>query len=56
MATATRGDAEEAVEMIPKGMFASEKCDPLGMLNQDRIEAMMLKAEDVENVPLVLHS
>lgn len=41
-ATATRGDDEEAVEIIPKGMFASEKCDPRGILNQDRKEAIVL--------------
>jgi hypothetical protein len=41
MATATRGDEEEGVEIIPKGMFASEKCDPRGMLNQDRSEVIV---------------
>ena len=41
MATATRGDVEDAVEMMPKGIFASEKCEPLGILNHDRNVAMM---------------
>jgi hypothetical protein len=41
MATATLGVVEDAVDMMPNGMLASEKCDPLGILNQDRIEAMM---------------
>jgi hypothetical protein len=27
--------------MMPKGMFAREKCDPRGMLNQDRSEVMV---------------
>lgn len=36
MATATRGEGEEAVEMMPNGMLASEKCEPRGMLNHDR--------------------
>lgn len=40
MATATRGFVDDAVEMIPKGMLAREKCEPRGMLNQDRSEAM----------------
>jgi hypothetical protein len=40
MAIATRGDGDDAVEMIPNGMFASEKCDPRGILNQDRRGAM----------------
>jgi hypothetical protein len=26
--------------MMPNGMFAREKCEPRGMLNQDRNEAM----------------
>ena len=41
MATATRGDVDAAVEMMPKGIFASEKWDPRGMLNHDRREAML---------------
>jgi hypothetical protein len=40
MATATLGVVEDAVDMMPNGILASEKCDPLGILNQDRIEAM----------------
>jgi hypothetical protein len=43
IATATRGDDEDAVEMMPNGMLASEKCEPRGMLNQDRSEAMVRK-------------
>ena len=35
IATATRSEVDDAVEMMPNGMFASEKCDPRGMLNQD---------------------
>jgi hypothetical protein len=57
MATATRGDVEDAVEMMPKGMFAREKCDPLGMVNQDRNEAIvvikysLLQMADRSNTP-----
>lgn len=57
MATATRGEVEDAVEMMPKGMFASEKCDPLGMVNQDRNEAIvvikcsLLQMADRSNTP-----
>ncbi len=35
MATAGRGVSEEAVEMIPKGMLAREKCEVRGMFSQD---------------------
>jgi hypothetical protein len=41
MATATLGVVEDAVDMMPNGILASEKWDPLGILNQDRIEAMV---------------
>jgi hypothetical protein len=48
MATATRGVVDDAVEMTPKGMFASEKCDPRGMLNHERRDVML------NDVPVVL--
>lgn len=35
MATAGRGDGEEAVVMIPNGMLASEKWDARGIGSQD---------------------
>jgi hypothetical protein len=41
MATATRGLVDVAVEIIPKGMFAREKCDPRGILNHDRREVIL---------------
>jgi hypothetical protein len=41
IATATRGEVEDVVEMMPKGIFASEKCDPFGILNQERSEAIV---------------
>lgn len=34
IATATRGDKDD-FEMIPNGILANEKWEPLGMLNQD---------------------
>lgn len=42
IATATRGDDDDPVEMMPKGMFASEKCEPRGMLNQDLREVIVM--------------
>jgi hypothetical protein len=37
------------VEMTPNGMFASEKCDPRGMLSQDRSVAMVVELMTVRN-------
>lgn len=46
IATATRGEVDAAVEMMPNGMFAREKCDPRGMLNQD-VRGGILGGRDV---------
>ena len=43
IAIATRGDDEDAVEIMPNGMLASEKCEPRGMLNHDRSEVMVIE-------------
>jgi hypothetical protein len=48
IATATRGELEDGVDMMPKGMFASEKWDPRGMVNQERRGAMPMKVEEVD--------
>jgi len=42
MATAGRGDCEEEVVMMPKGMLAREKWEPLGILNQERKDVMFV--------------
>lgn len=42
MATAVRGASDEGVVMIPKGIFASEKCEDAGIGSQ--LLAMLLLA------------
>lgn len=41
MATATLGEVDVEVEMMPNGIFAKEKWEPRGMLNHERSEAMV---------------